>query len=188
MDDDIVIVNRQEIIDEVKWCLHQTSRPLAKRIIDDITFPANANVIEPFSGSGSFYDQFPEHVNRFKTENREGTDFRDFDYDGNNIEYVVTNPPFKLLNPDGITERNAFFEILLFFTTKPTIKQIIFLCSATCRDSITPRRMKQVEDNGFYLTKITMCCVSRWRGRYAILYFSRQSAPNPSLTYYPESY
>jgi hypothetical protein len=188
MEEEPVIINRQNVIDEIKHELHQTPRPLALRIINDIDFPINARVMDPFAGTGSFYDQFPEHVNRFKTEIRDGTCYSQFDYDGYCIDMVLTNPPFKLKNDDGITERNAFFEILLFFTTKPTIKQIIFLCSATCRDSITPLRMKKIEDNGFYLTKITMCCVSRWRGRYAVMYFMRQSAPNPSIGYYQEGY
>lgn len=185
IDDDAVIINRQEIIDEVKWCLHQTSPELALRIIRDINLPPNCNVIEPFAGSGSFYNQFPINVNKFKTEIREGTDFRDFDYVGNNIEYIVTNPPYAIKNDNNI-EKNAYHDILMFFAVIPTVKKIVFLSSATCYNSLTRKRTKELNDAGMYLEKVTMTEVKKWRNRYYVLHFGRQPVAN--LTYFPENY
>jgi len=185
MDDDIVIVNRQEIIDEVKWCLHQTPRPLALRIINDIDFSINARVMDPFSGSGSFYDQFPEYVNKFKTEIRDGTCYSQFDYVGNNIQYIVTNPPYALKNDDN-TEKNAYHKLLMFFAVIRTIKKVVFLSSATCYNSLTRKRTKELNDAGMYLEKVTMCECSKWRNRYYVLHFGRQPVEN--LGYYPEGY
>ena len=49
-------------------------------------------------------------------------DFRDIDYD--NIDTILTNPPFRL--QEG---KNAFFDILMFFAKTP-VKRVIFLGSS----------------------------------------------------------
>lgn len=179
MDEDPVIV------DIVKYQLHQTPRNLAKKIIEDIVWENGEKVLEPFAGDGAFYDNLPESVSKYKAEIREGLDFRDFDYDNIPISTVITNPPFRLMDTDGV-ERNAFHIILFFFTLKPHIKRIIFLCSSVCYNSLTPQRMKSINDNGFYLHRVTACCVKKWYGRYWVLLFTKKR--NPSFKYYLEMF
>lgn len=185
MEDEPVIISRQEVIDEVKYQLHQTPRNLAKRIIDDIVWETGEKVLEPFAGSGAFYDNLPQSVTKYKTEIREGLDFRDFDYNNNPIDTIISNPPFRLINPEG-QEKNAFFKIIEFYTKTPHIKRIIFLCSSVCYNSLTPSRMFAINSNGFYLNKVTTCSVKKWYGRYYILVFTKNK--NAFFNYYLEMY
>jgi hypothetical protein len=173
------------IIDQIKWCLHQTPPELAKRIIDDIQWETGEKVMEPFAGLGAFYDNLPENVTKYKTEIREGTDFRDFNYHDNPIDTIITNPPFRLTSPDGV-EKNAFFKILEYYTNTPHIKRIIFLCSSVCYNSLTPARMFVINNNGFYLNKVTSCTIKKWYGRYYILVFTKNK--NDNFNYYLEMY
>jgi hypothetical protein len=179
MDEEPVIVNR------IKYCLHQTPPELAKRIIDDTEWENGEKVMEPFAGDGAFYDNLPDTVSKYKTEIQEGLDFRNFDYENVPISTVITNPPFKLMDPDGI-ERNAFFKIIEYYTLAPHIKRIILLCSSVCYNSLTPSRMFVINSNGFYLNKVTACCVKKWYGRYWVLVFTKN--PNPYFKYYLETY
>jgi hypothetical protein len=161
-----------------KYYLHQTPFLLAEKIIDNIEWEEGENVLEPFKGEGAFYNQLPEYVNKSYAEIEEGIDFRDIDYD--NIDTILTNPPFRL--DDG---KNAFFDILMFFAKTP-VKRVIFLCSDYCFGSLTPSRLIKLNNEGLYIHSLTTCGVKKWRGRYYVITFKRQ--PNIFFNYFLENF
>jgi len=163
------------------YYLHQTPRKLAKKIIDNIEWEDGENVCEPFKGEGAFYDQLPPYVNKSYGEIEENKDFKDINYD--NIDTIITNPPFRLETDNG--RKNAFFDILLFFA-KTNVKRIIFLCNDQCFCALTPNRILQLNGSRLYLTKITICAIKKWRGRYFFLIFTRE--PNLFFNYFLENF
>lgn len=153
------------------YYLHQTPEKLAKKIIESIEWEIDENVCEPFKGQGAFYDNLPEYVNKSYAEIEEGVDFRDINYD--NIDTIITNPPFDIGEGCRI-RKNNFYKILLYFANT-RVKRVIFLCSATCFNSITPKRYKELKENNLYLTNISVCNVRKWWGRYYLITFTRDS-------------
>ena len=159
-----------------QYYFHQTPEELCKDIISNIPFNDDDILYEPFSGEGNFYNNFPEELEKHKSEIEDGLDFRDFDYEGTNVNTIITNPPFKL------NGRNAFFDILLFFAKIRHIKKMYILGSSYCFSSLTPPRMLKLNQAGIYLSKITCVNVKKWHGRYYIMHFSR--VYNESFDYY----
>jgi len=80
------------------WRFHQTPYKLAKDLIAQIDFSNINNIYEPFCGEGAFYNQFPEGIPKFKSEIEDGLCFKDFNIEANNVDTIVSNPPFKLDN------------------------------------------------------------------------------------------
>ena len=163
-----------------EYYFHQSPPLLCKDIISNIPFNQDDVLLEPFAGENGFYDNFPGDIQRHRCEIEDGLDFRDFDYEGTNVNTIITNPPFRIDN------KNAFFDILLFFAKIRHIKKMYILCSAICFESLTPIRMFKLNEAGIYLNKITCVNVKKWRGRYYICYFSR--IYNDSFDYYLRIY
>ncbi len=157
------------------YYFHQTPRELAKQIIDSINFNDDEAVLEPFKGEGNFFNQLPSNVNKFYTEIEEGLCYTSFDFDEVKINTVISNPPFRI---DG---KNCFFKLLEYFS-KQDIDRIIFLCNDYCFTSLRGKRMQKINNNGFYLNKITGVNVKHWRGQYYVLHFGR--IPNLSFQYF----
>ena len=168
-----------------KYKFHQTPIELCKDIITSIQWIDNINVLEPFAGDGGFYNNLPNTINKFKTEIEEGRDFRAFDYNNVKINTIISNPPFKLINENG-KEHNAFFEILMYYASKQEIDNIYFLVNDYCYNSLTPKRLKKMNNEYLYINKITTCDIKKWRGRYYLIHFNRQK--NISFEYFESKY
>ena len=63
----------------------------------------------------------------------------------------------------------------------------MFLGNDYCLSTLTPKRMKELNDNGLFLNKIVICNVKKWRGRYFGLYFNK-NIPNDSFAYLTGTY
>jgi hypothetical protein len=55
-----------------------------------------------------------------------------------------------------------------------TTKGIAFLGNDRCFASITPKRMTAYNKNGWYIQKIVICNVKKWRGRYFFILFEKK--------------
>lgn len=150
------------------YLFHQTPEQLAIDLIKEVPFEDNDIVLEPFRGEGAFYNNFPDNVMSEWCEITQGRDYTS--YDGN-IDWVVSNPPFRL-DKDGKRE-NAFWVLLNYYTTRVN-KGIAFLGNDYCLATLTPRRIKLLNDNGLYLHNIIVCSVKKWRGRYFFMIFKKE--------------
>jgi len=163
-----------------KYYFHQTPETLCKDIIERIIFKEDDIILEPFAGEGNFYHNFPENIEKHKCEIEDGMCYKNFDYENIKPTICCSNPPYVL---DG---KNAFFEILNFYSKIKSLERLIFLCNDQCVGSLTPLRMQKLNNNNLFINKITTVNVKKWRGRYYILEFSRQK--NESFDYLMKNY
>lgn len=70
-----------------------TPEKLTKYIISLYDLPEGATILEPFRGTGNFYNHYPEHVVKDWCEIDEGRDFTD--YEGH-VDWIITNPPYSI--------------------------------------------------------------------------------------------
>ena len=163
-----------------QYYFHQSPIDLCKKIISDINFKEGDIVLEPFAGENNFFKNIPEGVVKHRCEIEDGLDFKNFDYEGIKPNIIITNPPFRL---DG---KNAFNYILNFFAQVPSIEEMYILCNHSCLSSLTPKRIKVLNDNNMYINEITICNICKWYGRYYIIKFCRYE--NQSFKYYLDLY
>jgi hypothetical protein len=147
---------------------HQTPVELAKLLIEKIDLKDGDVVLEPFKGEGAFYDNFPTNVEKEWTEVEEG---RDYTSHKGKIDWVITNPPYRL--ETGVKRINSFWLILNHYADKVD-KGMAFLTNDKCFGTLTPNRIKILNDKGLYLKKMITCSIKRWRGRYFFIIFTRE--------------
>ena len=158
--------------DQTKYENDQTPPELAKRLLQEIQIEEKDSLYEPFRGEGSFFNNFPLSCEKHWAEIREGRDYRVFSEE---VDWIITNPPFRI--EEG---KNCFYSLLKEFAPRVR-KGVCFLASGVCFQSLTPLRQKELNEMGLYLTKMTMCNVKRWRGRYFFLQFTKKK--NESISY-----
>jgi len=149
------------------YFLHQTPEELAKDLILKLQLQPNEILYEPFKGEGAFYNHFPVNNTKHFTEIEEGLDYKTFNQ---NYDWVITNPPFKLDGENG--RQNSFWYLLNYFTNKANIG-VAFLGNDYCLATLTPARLKLLNDKGWYLNKIIVCTIKKWRGRYFFMIFKK---------------
>jgi hypothetical protein len=147
-------------MDRDTYILHQTPSELAKDLIALCPLQDGDIVIEPFRGEGAFYNNFPDNVVKRWAESEEGLDYTDL---VGEFDWIITNPPFRL--DTGSKRVNSFWFLLDYYTSRAR-KGVAFLGNDRCFSVLTPRRIKILNDRGFYITKICVCSVKKWRGRY----------------------
>ena len=162
------------------YYFHQSPKELAKDICSNVVWETDDIVFEPFAGENAFFDAIPNELSKFRTEIEEGLCYKDFDYIGTGVNTIISNPPFRI---DG---KNAFFDIVIFFSKIRSVKKIIFLCSDICFGSLTPKRMMKINQEGMFITKLDTCNIKKWRGRYRIITFERTY--NNTFNYYMTIY
>lgn len=153
--------------DEVYY-FHQTPFELCKLLINEIQLEEGDNILEPFKGEGAFYNSFPDFVNKDWCEIEEGKDFKDYDKP---IDWVITNPPFRLENDKG-KRINSFYYLIDYYLDKIN-KGLAFLANDYCLSTLTPIRLQKMNDKGFFIEKIVVCNIKKWRGRYFFIIISK---------------
>jgi len=155
------------------YLFHQTPPELAQKLIKHVNIINTDILYEPFKGEGAFYNAFPQENTKYYTEIEEGLDYLDFNI--TNIDWVITNPPFRLSINNK--RENACFNLLLYFSERVN-KGIAYLINYKCLASLTPLRIKKLEDKNLYLHKIVICNIKKWRGRYYFLIFKKNEKSN----------
>lgn len=150
------------------YYFHQTPNDLAKKLIDFVPLIHGDHVLEPFKGEGSFYNNFPNFVNKEWTEIEEGRDFKDYNKP---IDWVISNPPFRL--ETGTKRVNSFYYLINYYLDRVN-KGIAFLGNDSCFSTLTPKRLKEMNDKGFFVSKIVVSSIKKWRGRYFFIIISRE--------------
>ena len=147
------------------YYLHQTPEQLAIKLIENVPLITGDKVLEPFKGEGAFYNNLPDNIIKTYCEIEEGLDYKAYNEP---IDWVIINPPFCFdYNPQKGRQENAFYTILKHYSTKVN-KGLAFLSNDRC---LTPKRIKELNDNGLYLHNIICCSVKKWRGRYYFCIF-----------------
>ena len=103
------------------YYFHQTPNELCKKLILEVDLQKDDLVLEPFRGEGCFYNNFPTYVKSDWCEITEGRDYKDYD---KTIDWVITNPPFKLQT--GTKQISSFYFLLEYYAQRVN-KGIAFL-------------------------------------------------------------
>lgn len=147
-------------MDKKTYDFHQTPAACAKDLIAFVPLVEGDRVVEPFKGEGAFYNNFPDFVSKDWAELEQGKDYRELtgEYD-----WVITNPPFKL--DTGAKKVNAFWFLLDYYSQRAK-KGIAFLGNDSCFSTLTPIRQAILRQRGWRMTKVVVCSIKKWRGRY----------------------
>jgi hypothetical protein len=156
---------------EDAYAFHQTPAELAKLLIKECDIKDGSSILEPFKGEGAFYDNFPSNCDKYWCEIEHGVDYTTFE---KSVDWVITNPPFRLEQPDGGKRINAFWKILEYYATNDRVRTgIAFLGNDSCLGTLTPRRIEILNNLGWYINKIKVCAVKKWRGRYFFIILTK---------------
>ena len=150
------------------YFLHQTPSSLASDLIALTPLEEGDVVLEAFKGEGAFYNAFPNFVHKEWCEQSEGREYTDFK---STAHWVITNPPYRLTVGDKRV--NALWLLLDYFSTR-VVKGIGFLINDKCLSTLTPKRLETLAQRGLHLTKMVVCSVKKWRGRYYYILFEKR--------------
>jgi hypothetical protein len=152
-----------------------TPIPLCQTLINMIEYDISDSWYEPFMGSGNFYDNIPSS-NKDWSEISKGRDF----FTNNNIyDIIITNPPFRI---NGVNSLIPCITKML----KQSRKSVNILINLKCFNSLTPLRLKDFSNMGWYIHRIHICNVKKWFGRYYFIQFRKQQ--NTFITFDTFSY
>ena len=154
--------------DRETYLLHQTPIELCRDLIKYAKIQETDRLYEPFKGEGGFYNSFPAANPKDWSEIQQGRDFKDYvgEYD-----WVITNPPFRLQHEEG--RINSFWYLLDYYTSRAR-KGVAFLGNDRCFSALTPRRIEILKQKGWYINKIVVCSVRKWRGRYFFIILEKK--------------
>ena len=147
-------------MDRDTYLLHQTPAECAKDLMTHVPLEEGDIVLEPFKGEGAFYNNFPDNTVKLWAELELGVDYQSINEP---YDWVITNPPFRL--DMGVKRVNSFWFLLDYYSTRAR-KGIAFLGNDSCFCTLTPRRIKLLQERGWHIQKIMVCAVKKWRGRY----------------------
>ena len=160
------------------YYLEQTPETLCKELLKHIPdFKTTDLVFEAFAGEGNWVKAMSPDQNVILTEIENGTDYRSINLDEALVDWVITNPPYRILSEgeaEGGKRENAFIQLANYFAGK-TNKGFAFLLNDKCFSALTPPRLKHLyEEKGVYIHKIVVCSVKKWRGRYFFIIFKNR--------------
>lgn len=155
-------------MDKETYLLHQTPSECAKDCISLLTISDNDILFEPFKGEGAFYNHFPSENPKLWSEIEEGIDYKEIEEP---YDWVITNPPFRL--DTGTKRINSFWFLLDYFSQRAR-KGIAFLGNDKCFSSLTPKRIQLLKSRGWGITRITVCSIKKWRGRYFFIVLEKK--------------
>tara|TARA_R110002012_G_scaffold266431_2_gene449972 strand:+ start:1516 stop:2022 length:507 start_codon:yes stop_codon:yes gene_type:complete len=134
-----------------------TPEILSKEILSLFNFKDKEIILDPCRGQGAFFNNYPTNTNNFWCEIDEGKDYLNYN---NKVDYVITNPPYSILNKfidKSIEICNKGFGFLLH------------------QHALTLPRLNKLKKNGFYLTKYHLCKVWNWYGHQVFVFFEKEN-------------
>jgi hypothetical protein len=138
-----------------------TKPSMAKHLLETIEFEEGDKVLEPCLGEGAFYNNFPSFVEKDWCEINEGKDF--LLYEGT-VDYTISNPPF--------VPRKLFWD---FHKKAMEIskKAIYWLINVSALNVFTSKRLKEMNQMGWYINSLYFVSDKRWYGRYVFIRIDR---------------
>ena len=137
---------------------------LAQKLIQYVPLRYNDRVLEPFRGTGNFYNHYPPSVKKDWCEINENRDFFNYTED---YDWVITNPPYSKI------------QTVLEKMLKEARVGIALLIGII---NLTPKRLKMIEDYKFGITMFHICNVSGWFSNSVFLILERNKPSVISFT------
>jgi len=139
-----------------------TKPEMAKHLIYLLKFEDGDVVMEPCLGTGSFYDNLPDNVEKMYCEINKGKDYLEFD---GMVDITLSNPPF--------VPRKLFwsFQQKAMDTTR---REIYWLVNIGSLNVFTPKRLVEMKEKGWFINSFHIVNDKRWFGRYAWVKISKE--------------
>jgi hypothetical protein len=132
-----------------------TPEPLVRKCLKFVPFEDGDMVLDAARGGGVFYNNFPDNVHKDWCEIDDGRDY--LLYQGQ-VDWVVTNPPFSVLNS--------------WFRKTCDVAEKGFAFIQTLH-SITPKRLEYLRSRGLELNFIHIVKVHNWYGMTVFCIYTR---------------
>lgn len=155
-------------MEDKTYLFHQTPNDCAKDLLMSLSIEPDDILHEPFRGEGAFYDNFPTENPKLWSELKQGIDYKSIEEP---YDWVITNPPFRL--ETGTKRVNSFWFLLDYYSQRAR-KGIAFLGNDKCFSSFTPKRINLLKERGWGITRITVCSIKKWRGRYFFIVLEKK--------------
>ena len=153
-----------------------TPEEVAKDCMNTILYKIKESdhLFEPFYGKGAFYDLFPDKNPKDFTEIDLGLDFFDIPNDFKTT-YILTNPPYSIIT-----------QIIKKMMELQNLKGFGLLVNNL---TMTPLRLKTLENNGFYPTDLYIFKVHKWFGYCNFWFFEKlNDKPKVNVTFKEKQY
>ena len=137
--------------------IYYTPELLAKEILSLFDFKDKEILLDPCKGKGAFFNNYPNNTINEWCEISDNKDFLEYN---KKVDYIITNPPYSILNKfidKSIEVSNIGFGFLLH------------------QHALTLSRFKKLKNNGFYLTKYHQCKVWKWYGHQIFVFFEKEN-------------
>ena len=139
---------------------HYTNPEMVKYLLEIAKIDNNASILDTGSGKNKIWYNLLSNKEKYECEIEDGVDFiKDWN---KKVDWCIGNPPFHI----GWQFIEKSLEIANF--------GIAFLGNLNFFNSLTPRRIKLMQQRGFYLKKIEVVSDKRWFGRYYFLIFTKE--------------
>ena len=159
LDDEDAVLRYAEQISPTQIEKHYTPPALASFLVGLVPIHPNDRIIDPAAGRAQpFLRSFPA-TRRTHCEIDEGSDFLATTL---SYEWAITNPPYHLLW--------AFIDK----ASCEASKGFAFLININGVNSLTPRRLRLLQERRFHLRRLHVCQVKQWFGRYYFVVFSKR--------------
>ena len=142
-----------------------TPEDLAVKSIKKINIVKKDTILDPASGQGVFYRNFPAGNKKHKCEIEKGTNFFEFN---KKVDWIITNPPYSILNK------------YLEHSLKLSMKGIGFLVGSY---SVTPLRLELIKKAGFRVAELYYFKVSNWYGIQCFMVLRKGLSGNAKISY-----
>ena len=150
---------------DVVYTPNHIAKILIENYLNDIVEEGDT-ILDPCKGNGAFYDNYPKKCKKLYCEISEGKDFYEFNEP---IDHICSNPPY------------SHFTKFVEHSKKIAKKSISFLIN---NFNLTPVRVKFMEEDGWYITKIHLFDLKKWFGRQNyIVWEKRKEKPLTQFTW-----
>ena len=151
---------------------HYTNPEMVNDLIQLIPFRSSDSVLDAGSGKNKvWYNNIPSFCGKNECEIEDGIDFLEMK---KKFDWIIGNPPFHIGSK--------------FIIKASELSRIgfAFLLNVQVLNSLTPKRLDEINQNGFYIQKIHIVNDKRWFGRYFFIIFEKKI--NSFFTFNLKSY
>jgi hypothetical protein len=133
-----------------------------------IEFEENDIVVDAGSGKEKVWFDNIKVKNKLEFEIDEEKDFLKYN---ERVDWVIGNPPYKL------------WLDFMFHSADICNKGFCFFINHIRLNQLTPKRLNDLKEKGFYLTTFRITNVKKWFGRYYYLVFTKKPSNIISFNY-----